>query len=82
MNIIVTDHGDPSTGIYPASYTVETPFRAHEIGEESLDYFKAYIVDTFQEFAFGRITAMYDFEIEEEDERWRSLNSIAEQGPE
>lgn len=82
MKLIVIDHGDESTGIFSAQYSVDAPFEDKAQDVESLDFFRDGIIALFAEFALWDVTAMYDFEIEAEDERWRSLNNANEQEPE
>ena len=80
MKLIVTDHADPSVGLFAASFVVESPFETHEIGDDCIDYFKQDIIHVFMEYATGRVTAMYDFEMEANE--LEHLNNANEQEPE
>lgn len=66
MKLIVTDHGDESTGIFAAKYSVDAPFEDKAQDVESLDFFRDGIIALFAEFALWDVTAKYDFEIEAE----------------
>lgn len=57
----VTDHGDPSVGIFSGTYKVDVPLSA-PFDKEELEFFKAAIIELYQEFSFGRVTAEYNFE--------------------
>lgn len=72
MNLIITDHGDPMVGIFPQKWSVDCPL--NKLDEmEVLVFFKKEILKVYQEFSEGKLTADYDFEIEQENE---FLNSI------
>lgn len=64
MTLTIRDAGDESVGIFPASYNVECPnFEPDE--KHEMEWFRAMIITAFNEYSNGRITAMFDFEIEE-----------------
>ena len=64
MKLIVTDKGDPSVGIYPMDWIIETPFNDDWKEEtDQLEYFREVIKALYREFAEGRIEAEYDFEL-------------------
>lgn len=66
MLLIVRDHADPSVGMWEQSYKVECPLPI-DADPADLETFKQMTIDLYLEFSFGRVTAKYDFEIEEED---------------
>ena len=65
MKLIVTDHADPSVGIFTQTWAIECPFDAESEGED-LEFFKDSIVEVFRNFAFGKVTAEYDYELAKE----------------
>lgn len=64
MKLHVTDKGDPSVGIFDKSWEVECPL-TKRCDSDDLDFFREKIVAIYSEFAFGRVTATYDFEIDQ-----------------
>lgn len=64
MKLIITDFGDPSVGIFSATYSVDCPFEVDDTDKESIDFFREAMCITYGEFAQGKLVAEYDFEIE------------------
>lgn len=62
MNLIINDKGDQSVGIFPTSYTVETPLD-HTDDTDAIEFFRKAAIDLFSQFTDGRITAMYEWEV-------------------
>lgn len=63
----IEDSGDPSVGIYPRYWVVETPFEQDEkVDKEDLEFFRSQQVALYNEYSEGWITASYDFELEAE----------------
>lgn len=68
MNLIVTDHGDPSVGIMPQTWSIPCPFSTAEVDKEGLQYFATEIGKLYQEFSeSGRVSCEYDFELQYSD---------------
>lgn len=67
--LYVTDHGDPSVGIFSRQWTIQSPFVRVDISgdKDVLDYFKNQMITAYNEFSDGKITAEYDFEIVDKD---------------
>lgn len=80
--LIVTDKGDSSVGIFPQEWIVDSPFSDNlskeEIKEASddLEFFRKSIIDVYKEYAQGKITADYDFEIKAMNEE--NQNDVTE----
>lgn len=66
-NLIVTDAGDSSVGIYPQSWTVECPFTEKQAREdkEMADWFLEQMKEAYKEFCDGRCSADYEFIMKE-----------------
>lgn len=62
LKLVVTDHGDPSVGIFPQSWEVECPFLMDESAPEEVELFREIILKVYQEFSEGKLSAVYDFE--------------------
>ena len=60
MRLIVTNYGDPSVGIFPQSWNVDVPFSKDEI--DNLECFRETMLNTYRDYAKGKISAVYDFE--------------------
>lgn len=60
--LFITDHADPSVGLFSETYTIETPFESCEEDFELREWFRLEQVKIYREFAMGRVTAEYDFE--------------------
>lgn len=71
MKLHITDAGDPSVGIQPQTWTVDVPFEVKLpkdwADEENTMAFKEAALFLYQDYAEGRIRALYDFEIEEQE---------------
>ena len=65
MNLIITDQGDESVGIFSQTFKIETPFSENEDTREDIEWFRDRLIQAYAEFAQGRLLAMYDFEIKE-----------------
>ncbi len=65
MNLIITDQGDESVGIFSQTYKMETPFSESDDDHEYRELFKYAVIKALAESAQGRLVAMYDFEIKE-----------------
>jgi hypothetical protein len=72
--LIVTDLGDLSVGIFVCSWSIEIPIyipdtkNISESEKEDLEFFRSKMIETYKEFANGRIVAEFDFEIMEQAE--------------
>lgn len=63
MNLIISDQGDESVGIFPASYTLETPISdTDDLGE--IEFFREQAINMYSQLAQGKVTAMYEWELE------------------
>ena len=60
--LFITDHADPSVGVFAQTFTIEAPFEGTEEDFEVREWFRLEQVEIYKEVAFGRITAEYDFE--------------------
>jgi hypothetical protein len=60
--LFITDQADPSVGAFEESFVIECPFERVNIEDEELEFFKNAMIEAYQEFAFGKIVAEYDFE--------------------
>jgi hypothetical protein len=67
MKLTVFDAGDPSIGIFATQWDIECPFDKDEASEEELTSWKQDITELYIGYCEGRLTAMYDFEIEAEN---------------
>lgn len=61
MKLIVTDHADPSVGMFQQTWEVDCPFTS-DSDKETLEYFRNQIVSLYKEFGDGYVEAIYDFE--------------------
>lgn len=61
-NLFITDHADPSVGLFSQTFTVEHPFEKDEAGKEFLEWFRQHMIGIYSEFSEGKVTAEYDFE--------------------
>lgn len=64
MKLIVTDHGDPSVGIFPETWEVDSPHDGTE--PDGRELFRDLILQAYGEFCEGKLTAYYDFELQAE----------------
>lgn len=63
MKLFITDHADPSVGLFSQEWAIECPFSEKEETTESfLEWFKLHLIGIYVEFSEGRVTAEYDFE--------------------
>ena len=67
IKMVVTDHADPSVGIFQQNWELDSPWskenkNEYEITEE-LEWFREKIREIYIEFAQGEISVLYDFEI-------------------
>ena len=63
MKLSIYDAGDPSIGIFPATYTVDCPFERGDVDSEELENFREKMFETYKEYAQGMLTVCYDFEL-------------------
>ena len=74
--LFITDHGDPSVGVFPQTFTIEAPFECTEDDFEVREWFRLEQVEIYKELAFGALTAEYDFEraaIAEQEESFYNI---------
>ena len=70
MKLFVTDHADPSVGMFPCAWEVEVPFlvndaakEKYQVGDASeLDLFRNDIQELYENYCDGRCEAYYEFE--------------------
>lgn len=72
MKLFITDHADPSVGMFPCTWEVEVPFEVGDSGvkqyyshpkESDLVFFKEKIKEVYELYCDGRCEAYYEFEI-------------------
>jgi hypothetical protein len=79
--LYITDHADPSVGMFPCTWVVEVPFFVTEAAKkeyaqktihhlnytqaEDLSIFKQFAIDLYRDYCDGKCTAYYDFELED-----------------
>ena len=74
MKLFVTDHADPSVGMFPCTWEVEVPFLVDDAAIKKyklqstteyceLSWFKTQMFDLYEEYCEGRCEAYYEFEI-------------------
>lgn len=64
VKAIVTDHGDPTVGIFPCYWEVDCPFYLEEDRDDELrEFFRDALAKAYAEFAEGKITVDFDYEI-------------------
>ena len=66
MKLYITDHAEPSVGIFESRYDLDCPLDQNNEPEE-LDQFKKMAIGLYSEFSFGRVSAIYDFEREKRE---------------
>lgn len=76
MKLYLCDQGDESVGIFPVTWEVGCPFEKPDLAKPFTDddiadfeWFRQQQIDIFKEYANGKLTAAYDFEIQLENER-------------
>tara|TARA_R110000868_G_scaffold12456_7_gene59517 strand:+ start:445 stop:645 length:201 start_codon:yes stop_codon:yes gene_type:complete len=62
MKLYIKDEGDPSVGIFPQTYTVETPFTGGHEDKDDMEWFKSRMLDTYREFSEGSLILWYENE--------------------
>jgi len=60
--LFITDHADPSVGLFSQEWTIECPFEKDETTESFLEWFRLHMIGIYVEFSDGKVTAEYDFE--------------------
>lgn len=71
IKCIIIDKGDPSVGIFETTWEVDSPWNREDIEDEDaiserdLEWFREKVKDLYSEFTQGRVSAIYDFEIDE-----------------
>ena len=74
MKLIITDWGDPSVGVFENTMEIDCPFERERddfFGEYQLtepQEFKEQMLNIYKEYANGKLTAAYDFELKYKDE--------------
>ncbi len=75
MKLIITDWGDPSVGIWIISYEINCPFEKPDpdvilLDDDfnDLEWFRQQQIDIYKEYAQGKLTAAYDFELQIDDD--------------
>lgn len=58
----ITDLGDPSVGIFSASWTIQCPFNAQEASEEDLDYFRTTLKELYLGYCDGQTIVSFSCE--------------------
>lgn len=72
MKLIIIDHGDPSVGIFPMNYEVDTPIdKDSDVDDRT--WFKKQLTLLYKEFAEGRLTLDFEDEIETENKMMEHL---------
>ena len=66
--LFITDHADPSVGMFVQNWEVVCPFEYSEEESEMIEFFRNAMIEAYSEFANGKITALYDIEIAKESE--------------
>jgi len=69
MNLIVSDQGDESVGIFPASYTLETPISDTDDLDE-IEFCREQAIKMYSQLAHGKVTAVYEWEIKEMERQY------------
>ena len=64
--LLVTDHGDPSVGMFPQYWEIPIPMQDIKEDPEAAEFFRAKIIEAYEGFADGKITAYFDYEIDQE----------------
>ena len=70
MKLYITDHADPSVGMFPCTWEVEVPFSVSDTdilqykttGNLGLDMFRDDMRRVYQDYCDGRCEAYYEFE--------------------
>lgn len=70
MKLTIFDKGDESVGLFPTQWEVDCPFDEITAEENDLQFFKERAKDLYSDFAQGKLTAMYDFEIQKLEEMY------------
>jgi len=60
IKLHITDQGDPSAGISPRTYTVDSPFDEQHCDAEEMDWFREQMENIYKGFAEGRLTSNYE----------------------
>lgn len=69
MNIVVSDQGDESVGLFGSSYTIETPISETDDIDE-IELFREMVIDVYSNFAHGKVTAFYQWEIDKRENEY------------
>lgn len=71
MKLYLTDKGDESVGIFPVTWEVDVPFEKPDPDIilldddfDDLEWFRQQQIDIYKEYCQGKLTAEYDFELE------------------
>lgn len=66
VKALITDKGDLSVGIFSRYWEVECPFY-RDADDEEKEWFRKSIANVYGEFAEGRITVKFDYELQYKD---------------
>ncbi|MBJ7436565.1 MAG: hypothetical protein JHC54_12820 [Acinetobacter sp.] len=72
--LTIKDCGDESVGIFASSYDVQAPIDGRD--SEEIEAFRNAMIAVYSEFAFGKVTAIYDFEVESLEQQAVAAESI------
>ena len=64
MKMYLTEPGDPTVGIFPATFEVDCPFEQDTANPEDLELFKKDIEGLFRSYDVP-VKGMYDYELEQ-----------------
>lgn len=62
VTLIVTDHGDPTVGIFPQTWEVPCPFQWDEADATEKEFFESGIKELYNEFSFSLVSVEYHVE--------------------
>lgn len=75
MKLHLCDQGDESVGIFPITWEVDCPFEKPDLSKlftdddiADFEWFKQQQIDIYKEYAQGKLTAAYDFELQIDDD--------------
>lgn len=70
MKMQITDHGDPSVGLFGATFEIDVPFERVDADSEMLEGFRNEIAKIFSEYGDFKANPVYDFEDEEMNKKY------------
>ena len=75
MKAFITDHGDPSVGFFPITYTVECPFTKEDIDSDERVEFRQRLFQLYLDFSGGfSMTVEFEDEVEAREEELRKIH--------